>query len=59
MTNFHLPQSTLLLMIASLIGYSTLMKCYEVAIQQEYQFYSFGDGMLLKNIKPQNSQLIS
>ncbi len=49
-TNFHLPQSTLLLMIASLIGYDHLIKCYELAIQQEYQFYSFGDGMLLKNI---------
>jgi S-adenosylmethionine:tRNA-ribosyltransferase-isomerase (queuine synthetase) len=53
-TNFHLPQSTLLLMIASLIWYDILMKCYEVAIQQEYQFYSFGDGMLLKNITSNN-----
>lgn len=50
-TNFHLPQSTLLLMIASLIGYDLLIQCYEVAIQYEYQFYSFGDGMLLKNIR--------
>jgi S-adenosylmethionine:tRNA ribosyltransferase-isomerase len=50
-TNFHLPQSTLLLMIASLIWYDLLIKCYEIAIQHEYQFYSFGDGMLLKNIR--------
>lgn len=50
-TNFHLPQSTLLLMIASLIWYDLLMQCYEIAIAQEYQFYSFGDGMLLRNLR--------
>ncbi len=50
-TNFHLPQSTLLLMIASLIGYDILIQCYKIAIQQEYQFYSFGDGMFVKNIR--------
>lgn len=50
-TNFHLPQSTLLLMIASLIWYDMLTQCYEIAIQHEYQFYSFGDGMLLHNVR--------
>lgn len=50
-TNFHLPKSTLLLMIASLISYDLLILAYENAIQQEYQFYSFGDGMFIKHIK--------
>lgn len=49
-TNFHLPKSTLLLMISSLIGYDILIQAYETGIEQEYMFYSFGDAMLIKNI---------
>jgi S-adenosylmethionine:tRNA ribosyltransferase-isomerase len=47
MTNFHLPWSTLLMMIASFIGYDTVMRLYNHAVDHEYRFFSFGDAMLL------------
>jgi len=46
-TNFHLPRSTLLMLVASLAGQNDWRAAYEEAIQQQYRFYSFGDAMLL------------
>jgi S-adenosylmethionine:tRNA ribosyltransferase-isomerase len=46
-TNFHLPQSTLLMMISAFIGRKTLLKLYEEAISLTYRFYSFGDAMVI------------
>ncbi len=46
-TNFHLPKSTLLMLVAAFMGYSEMKKVYEHAIEQEYRFYSFGDAMLI------------
>ncbi len=46
-TNFHLPRSTLLLMIAAFAGRERIMAAYEEAVRLGYQFYSFGDAMLL------------
>jgi len=46
-TNFHLPKSTLLMMIAALMGYDEMCKVYEHAIREKYRFYSFGDAMLI------------
>lgn len=46
-TNFHLPRSSLLLLVAALIGRSHLMKLYQEAIANNYRFYSFGDAMLI------------
>ncbi|MEX0779757.1 MAG: tRNA preQ1(34) S-adenosylmethionine ribosyltransferase-isomerase QueA [Balneolales bacterium] len=46
-TNFHLPKSTLLIMIASLMGYEEMRKVYRHAIAAQYRFYSFGDAMLI------------
>jgi S-adenosylmethionine:tRNA ribosyltransferase-isomerase len=46
-TNFHLPQSTLLMLVSALIGRERLLSLYEEAIAQEYRFYSFGDAMLI------------
>ncbi|MEX0685798.1 MAG: tRNA preQ1(34) S-adenosylmethionine ribosyltransferase-isomerase QueA [Balneolales bacterium] len=46
-TNFHLPKSTLLIMIASLMGYKEMRKVYDHAIKEKYRFYSFGDAMLI------------
>lgn len=48
MTNFHLPGSTLLMLVASFIWYDTMRKIYEYAIEHEYRFFSFGDAMLLQ-----------
>ena len=46
-TNFHLPESSLLMMVSALIGRERLMSIYEEAIAQNYRFYSFGDAMLI------------
>ncbi|MGD1897954.1 MAG: tRNA preQ1(34) S-adenosylmethionine ribosyltransferase-isomerase QueA [Phormidesmis sp.] len=46
-TNFHLPGSSLLMMVSALIGRERLMEIYEDAIAQSYRFYSFGDAMLI------------
>ena len=47
-TNFHLPQSTLPLLVASLIGRERLLGLYEQAIKNNYRFYSYGDSMFIK-----------
>jgi S-adenosylmethionine:tRNA ribosyltransferase-isomerase len=46
-TNFHLPRSSLLMLVSALIGRQRLLQIYAEAIQEEYRFYSFGDGMLI------------
>ncbi len=47
-TNFHLPQSTLLMLVSALAGQDKIMKAYQEAINLEYRFFSFGDCMLIK-----------
>jgi S-adenosylmethionine:tRNA ribosyltransferase-isomerase len=47
MTNFHLPKSTLLMLVASLIGFEAMKALYAHAIAQHYRFYSYGDASLL------------
>jgi S-adenosylmethionine:tRNA ribosyltransferase-isomerase len=46
-TNFHLPKSTLLMLISALAGKDLIMKAYQEAIKEKYRFYSFGDAMLI------------
>lgn len=46
-TNFHLPRSSLLMLVSALVGRQRLMDLYQVAIAQQYRFYSFGDAMLI------------
>jgi len=46
-TNFHLPESTLLMLVSALVGKENIMKAYEEAIQEKYRFFSFGDAMLI------------
>lgn len=46
-TNFHTPESTLLMMVAAFGGYNHVMKAYEVAVKEKYRFYSYGDAMLI------------
>ena len=48
-TNFHLPKSSLLMLVAAFIGYEKMMDIYKTAIEKEYRFLSYGDAMLLKN----------
>jgi S-adenosylmethionine:tRNA ribosyltransferase-isomerase len=47
LTNFHMPESTLLMMTAAFGGYDLIMKAYQEAIKQKYRFYSYGDVMLI------------
>ncbi|HXI00786.1 MAG TPA: tRNA preQ1(34) S-adenosylmethionine ribosyltransferase-isomerase QueA [Sphingobacteriaceae bacterium] len=46
-TNFHTPESTLLMMVAAFGGYEHVMNAYEVAIKEKYRFFSYGDAMLI------------
>ena len=46
-TNFHLPKSTLLMLVSAFAGKETMLNAYEVAKEEGYRFYSFGDAMLL------------
>jgi S-adenosylmethionine:tRNA ribosyltransferase-isomerase len=46
-TNFHLPRSTLLMLVAAFAGYARIMHVYRVAIAEEYRFYSYGDAMVI------------
>ena len=46
-TNFHLPRSTLLMLVSAFIGLEKTRELYRIAIEQNYRFYSFGDAMLL------------
>ena len=46
-TNFHLPKSTLLMLVAAFIGFDEMKRIYDHAIHEKYRFYSFGDAMLL------------
>ena len=46
-TNFHLPKSTLLMLVAAFGGYENVMKAYQEAVRERYRFFSFGDAMLI------------
>ncbi len=47
-TNFHLPKSTLVMLVSALAGKDNIMNAYKVAQEEEYRFFSFGDAMLIK-----------
>ncbi|MDB9770025.1 tRNA preQ1(34) S-adenosylmethionine ribosyltransferase-isomerase QueA [Gammaproteobacteria bacterium] len=47
-TNFHLPKSSLLMLVAAFIGYEKMIDLYQLAIEKEYRFLSYGDAMILK-----------
>lgn len=47
-TNFHLPESTLLMLVSALAGRDYIMKAYNEAVKEKYRFFSFGDAMFIK-----------
>jgi S-adenosylmethionine:tRNA ribosyltransferase-isomerase len=47
-TNFHLPRSTLLMLVAAMAGYDLTMQAYAAAVAEKYRFYSYGDAMLIR-----------
>ena len=46
-TNFHLPESTLIMLVSAFLGYDNTMNAYKTAVEREYRFFSFGDAMLI------------
>ena len=48
-TNFHLPKSSLLLLVCAFAGKDKILKAYNFAVNQGYRFYSYGDSMFLEN----------
>ena len=46
-TNFHMPKSTLLMMVSAFAGYDFMMEAYNEAVKEKYRFYSYGDAMLI------------
>lgn len=46
-TNFHLPESTLIMLVSAFLGYERTMNAYKVAVEEKYRFFSFGDSMLI------------
>jgi len=47
-TNFHLPESTLIMLVSALLGYENTMAAYEHAVKEKYRFFSFGDAMFIR-----------
>jgi S-adenosylmethionine:tRNA ribosyltransferase-isomerase len=48
LTNFHLPQSTLLMLVCAFAGRENILRAYEHAIRERYRFYSYGDCMFIE-----------
>ena len=46
-TNFHLPQSTLIMLVSALYDKGKVMEAYKCAVEEKYRFFSFGDAMLI------------
>ena len=47
LTNFHLPRSTLLMLVAAFAGYDRTMAAYRTAVEERYRLYSYGDAMAI------------
>jgi S-adenosylmethionine:tRNA ribosyltransferase-isomerase len=47
-TNFHLPESTLIMLVSALAGRENVLSAYEEAVKKKYRFFSFGDAMFIK-----------
>lgn len=46
-TNFHLPESTLIMLVSAFLGYEKTMNAYKIAVEEKYRFFSFGDAMII------------
>jgi S-adenosylmethionine:tRNA ribosyltransferase-isomerase len=51
LTNFHLPKSSLLMLVAAFAGFANIQRAYAHAIRERYRFFSYGDAMLLERAK--------
>ena len=50
-TNFHLPESTLIMLVSAFAGYENTMNAYKVAVEEKYRFFSFGDSSMFTDLK--------
>ena len=50
-TNFHLPESTLIMLVSALAGRDRVLAAYQEAVRERYRFFSFGDAMFIGNLK--------
>ena len=48
-TNFHLPKSTLIMLVSALAGKENILNAYKIAVKEKYRFFSFGDAMFITN----------
>ncbi len=54
-TNFHLPESTLIMLVSAFAGYDNVMHAYKTAVEEKYRFFSFGDAMLIADLSSDGS----
>ena len=47
-TNFHLPESTLIMLVSALAGREQVLNAYNIAVSEKYRFFSFGDAMIIE-----------
>lgn len=47
-TNFHLPESTLIMLVSAFLGYDNTMRAYKTAVEEKYRFFSFGDACFIR-----------
>ncbi|MBN7769259.1 tRNA preQ1(34) S-adenosylmethionine ribosyltransferase-isomerase QueA [Marinobacter daepoensis] len=57
-TNFHLPESTLIMLVSAFAGYSNIMSAYREAVDQKYRFFSYGDAMFLTAQEPSRGMML-
>ena len=57
LTNFHLPESTLMMLVSAMAGHSLIMDAYQHAVEQQYRFFSYGDAMLIMNHLRENNEI--
>lgn len=55
-TNFHLPESTLIMLVAAFAGYDNTMNAYRIAVEKRYRFFSFGDAMFITDRMPEKNK---
>ena len=57
-TNFHLPESTLIMLVSAFAGYNNIMSAYREAVEQKYRFFSYGDAMFLSAQEPSRGMML-
>ena len=58
-TNFHLPESTLVMLVSALAGRENILHAYRIAVEEKYRFFSFGDAMFIADLHPQSGDKVT